>query len=324
MKNKQISLSALSAEYGKNVRFAENYGNIAELAESILAKGLIQPLIVEQSDESYNILSGHRRYAALNLLLNEGKIDASYKVACIIQVCASDVERAAVKLLANDGQPLTPYEWAAEVVRLSDAGYTVSEISKVLAKSSGYVNSLLDTWKGLNDAAKKQVVSGKVSMSLAIAMKKDSASDKLASLGVQVAAAAKEVVNQSGEYVSDKVLSAAVVETTKKIVDAAASGVSMGGGAIGADVLANIAKVKELNKQASVAAKKVLSGVNVPEKQDNSLQGFIEALIEAMKQDNRTANLSSVLNDVLLCFEQGMEVTESIETIVKLNKKQTA
>jgi ParB/RepB/Spo0J family partition protein len=320
MKNKQIELSKLLAEYGKNVRFAENYGNISELASSIEAKGLIQPLIVEQVENGFNVLSGHRRFAALNLLLTEGKIDNSYKVACVIQTAANDIERAAIKLLANDGQPLTPYEWAAEVVRLSDSGFDVSEIAKALGKSVGYVNSLLTTWSALTDEAKKQVVSGKVSMSLAIAMKKESANDKLVSLGIQVAAAAKDVVNQNGQHVSDKVLAAAVTQTTDKIVKAATSGQSMSGAQIGSDVLANIELVKQTQKKASQAAKDVLSGIT-SNSSKNTLETFIEGLIEAMNEDKRLGLVAPVLNEVLLCFEQGQSIEQSLESIYKLNKE---
>ena len=322
MKTKQIELGKLLAEYGKNVRFAENYGDISELAASIEAKGIIQPLIVEQVDTGFNILSGHRRYAALNLLLETGKIDACYKVPCVVQTAANDIERAAIKLLANDGQPLTPYEWAAEVVRLSDAGHEVSEIASVLGKSVSYVNSLLNTWSSLTDEAKKQVVSGKVSMSLAIAMKKESANDKLVSLGVQVAAAAKDVVNQKGEHVSDKVLAAAVSKTTDAIVRAASEGKSLSGSQIGADVLANIQLVKQTNKQASQAAKDVLSGVHTVQGK-KSLESFIEGLIEAMSSDKRLSLVAPVLNEVLLCFEQGQNIEQSLESIYNL-KKQTA
>jgi len=258
----------------------------------------------------------------LNLLVETGKIDKTYKVSCVIQTASNDIERAAIKLLANDGQALTPYEWAAEVVRLSEAGNEVSEIAKVLGKSVGYVNSLLNTWSALTDDAKKQVVSGKVSMSLAIAMKKESANDKLVSLGVQVAAAAKDVVNQNGEHVSDKVLAAAVSKTTDNIVKAASEGKSLSGSQIGADVLANIQLVKQTHKQASQAAKDVLEGIVAP-KQNKSLESFIEGLIEAMNEDKRLKLVAPFLNEVLLCFEQRMDVKESMESIYKLNKTVT-
>ena len=139
---KPIHLKHITAHYGQNVRFEDNYGDVAELANNILLKGLIQPLIVEQQGDVYNVISGHRRFAALNLLLNDGKIDETYNVNCLVETYKSEIDRTAAKLLANDGQPLSPDEWAAEIGRLSETGESVKAIAKALGKSETYVKQL--------------------------------------------------------------------------------------------------------------------------------------------------------------------------------------
>lgn len=304
MKNKTIALRLLGAEYGKNVRFAENYGNIDELAYSILEKGVLQPLIVEDSEKCFNILSGHRRYAALNLLLEQGKIDSDYKVPCIVQTCANDIERTAIKLLANDGQPLTPYEWAAEVVSLSDAGYTGVEIAKALGKSEVYVSQLRKTWAGLSPEAQKQVVNGKVSMSLAIAISKESPNDKISSIAVSLSAAAKDLLDERKEKVSDKVLSAAVIDTVNEVVSAASNGVSMSSDAIGSAVLANIVKVKAKSEKAREVSKAVMEGASaLPD-----FKNWLDGLIEGLRSDKECGVAGALIDELLFCYEQGFEI----------------
>lgn len=312
MKTKTIALKLLGAEYGKNVRFAENYGNIDELAYSILEKGVLQPLIVEDSEKCFNILSGHRRYAALNLLLEQGKIDSDYKVPCIVQTCANDIERTAIKLLANDGQPLTPYEWAAEVVRLSDAGYTGVEIAKALGKSEVYVSQLRKTWAALSADAQKQVVNGKVSMSLAIAISKESPNDKISSIAVSLSAAAKDLLDERKEKVSDKVLSAAVIDTVNEVVKNASNGVSMSSDAIGSAVLANIVKVKAKSEKAREVSKAVMNDCvsALPD-----FKNWLDGLIEGLKSDKDCGVAGALIDELLFCYEQGFEIEAVIENL---------
>ena len=311
----KIQLKKLIASYDANVRFADNYGNIRELADNILAKGIIQPLIVEKDGESYSIISGHRRFAALNLLLSEGAIKESETVNCVVESYANELDRVAGKLLANDGTPITPNEWAAEIGRLSETGANVSEIAKALGKSEGYVNSLKKVWAAMDEAAKATIKSGKVSMSLAIVMTKESENPKLASLGVQIASVAKDVVLSKGETVSDNVLGKAVIQTTKTLIDKATNGQTMSGDAIGSDILANILNIKTSVKAANKARKDVLSESDVMPKR--TLENFLESFIHKASKEQ-----SELINELMLCYEQGFEIEKAIEQINKL-KKQT-
>lgn len=317
MKTTNIPLNKLCADYGANVRFEANYGNIEDLADNIKAKGLIQPLIVEKSENSYSIISGHRRFAAFNLLVERGDILNTELVSCLVQSYANELERTAGKLLANDGQPLTSDEWAAEIGRLSETGASVVDIAKALGKSEGYVSTLKTAWGKMDENARNVLKQGKVSMSLAIVMGKQTANSKLASLGVQIASIAKDVVAQNGESVSDNVLGKAVIQTTQKLIDKAKFGQTMSGEAIGADVLANIQTVKKAVSASNKARKQVLDA-----SEGKDIASFLDGLIEAMNESPKMGMVKDVLNEVLLSFEQGLSYEETIQAIYTLNKKQ--
>ena len=188
---KQIAIFQINANYSDNVRFEGNYGDISELADNINAKGLIQPLIVEQTDDdTYVIISGHRRYAAMNMLIDRGVWDDNYLVNCIVQQYENELERAASKLLTNDSQPLSPDEWAAEIGRLAELGNDVRVIAYALGKSEQYVSSMHKTWSAMSEDARKVIRAGQVSMTLAALMAKKAVNDRMASLSVQIAAVA--------------------------------------------------------------------------------------------------------------------------------------
>lgn len=68
---------------------------IDELAESIKTAGLQQPLVVLKNDKDYRIITGHRRYHALNNLIEAG-FEKFKNVPCIV------VSLDAVKLPVSD------------------------------------------------------------------------------------------------------------------------------------------------------------------------------------------------------------------------------
>src|SRR5690349_20357886 len=63
-----------------NVRKAKT--DIAGLAANIMAHGLLQTLQVCPNGETYEVVAGGRRLAALKLLAKQKKIAADYGVAC--------------------------------------------------------------------------------------------------------------------------------------------------------------------------------------------------------------------------------------------------
>jgi ParB/RepB/Spo0J family partition protein len=315
MKTAKIKISQLRADYGANVRFRDNYGDIQELADNIAAKGLLVPLSVEKlPDGNYGIISGHRRYAALQLLVEQGRLTDADDVTCVVQAYQTELERAAGKLLANDGQPLTPDEWAAEIGRLAEAIKAASpeqdfiqDIAATLGKRPEYVKTMYETWSKLSKTAREQIQTGKVGMTLAVLLAKKAASDKLASLSVEIAAAAKEQIKEKGDSVSDSVLAEAVNLTTNKIVQDAKEGKQITGAGIGADILANIVKVKGAKKAANEAKKEALSGDIKP----TNLVSYVYELIGAMQPGNDR----EVLQQLIKCFNNATDAAEAVQMI---------
>ena len=81
-----IPLNKLVAWSGNVRKTAGADTALAELAASIAAHGLINPLTVRPAKgETFEVGAGGRRLAALQLLLKQGKIPADYPVRCEVR-----------------------------------------------------------------------------------------------------------------------------------------------------------------------------------------------------------------------------------------------
>ena len=112
---------------------------LKELAASILAKDILQPLTVrwEPSVQKYRIIDGERRYRA-------AAIAKLRDVPCIL--AEADSRGVLVDQIVHNWQraDLRPYETADALVRLkSEFGMTPAEIAKLTGKSIGEVAKLI-------------------------------------------------------------------------------------------------------------------------------------------------------------------------------------
>ncbi|MCC7007838.1 MAG: ParB/RepB/Spo0J family partition protein [Acidobacteria bacterium] len=104
-------------------------GDLSELMSSIAEKGIIEPLVVRQRGERYQIVAGERRYqAAVRVGLRE------------LPVVIRDVDDGEVIELALvenlQRKDLSPFEEAEAMASLAGrAGYTHEELAKKLGKS---------------------------------------------------------------------------------------------------------------------------------------------------------------------------------------------
>ncbi len=107
---------------------------IEELANSIAAKGMLQPILVRpKKDGSYEIVAGERRWRAAQKA-------QLHNVPVVIREL-SDEEAAEIALIENVQRvDLNPVEEAAAYARLSDVyGRTQEQISKAVGKSRSHV-----------------------------------------------------------------------------------------------------------------------------------------------------------------------------------------
>lgn len=127
---------------------------LAELAESILRHGLLQPLVVRQEglapdgDMQYVIIAGGRRYAALKLLLARPLDDATRARIVRVRVIVNEsdaAERRVLQLIENlQREDLSPVEEARsfkEIMRVERL--TTLALAARVHRSQGYVDERL-------------------------------------------------------------------------------------------------------------------------------------------------------------------------------------
>lgn len=111
--------------------------SLNELTESIRLHGLIQPIVVNKTNDGYMIIAGERRYrACLNCGLKE--IDAIVKEY-------TDKQIAEISIIENlQREDLNPVEVAKGIKRLMDEyGLTQEKVSERLGKSRSAIANLL-------------------------------------------------------------------------------------------------------------------------------------------------------------------------------------
>lgn len=116
-----------------------NEEEIKELADSIRAQGLLQPVLVRRKETGvYDIISGERRVRALRLLKRE-------KVPCLVREKLSDREMMEISLVENiQREDLNEIDKAEAYHKLlSEYGYTHDQLSKQVGKSRTSVTNTL-------------------------------------------------------------------------------------------------------------------------------------------------------------------------------------
>ncbi|WP_426400961.1 ParB/RepB/Spo0J family partition protein (plasmid) [Ralstonia sp. R-29] len=128
-----VPLSRL-VESEANVRKGALDANlVASLAATIAAHGLLYPLLVTEEKPkgrskkaTYAVVAGRRRFAALRLLRDEGKIDVDYAVTVRVVADENAVELSAVE---NTHQPMHPADEYECFRRMVDEGAGVETVA---------------------------------------------------------------------------------------------------------------------------------------------------------------------------------------------------
>lgn len=137
---------------------------LEELANSIRAQGVIQPIVVRQLEEqSFEIIAGERRWRACQLVRLE-------TVPCIIKNVA-DNAAVAIALIENiQREDLNAIEEAAALLRLmQEFELTHQEVAEAVGKSRSAVSNLLRL-NQLNEDVKRLVEHGDLDMGHARAL----------------------------------------------------------------------------------------------------------------------------------------------------------
>jgi ParB family chromosome partitioning protein len=104
-------------------------GDLSELIASIAEKGIIEPLVVRQRGERYQIIAGERRYQA--------SVQAGLRELPVVIREVDDTEVIELALIENlQRKDLTPFEEAEALQGLAErCGYTHEDLARRLGKS---------------------------------------------------------------------------------------------------------------------------------------------------------------------------------------------
>ena len=129
---------------------------LAELASSIKANGVIQPLIVRESSTGYELVAGERRWRA-------SRIAGLRKVPCIVRNF-DDRQNAIVAIIENmQREDLNPIEEAKGLRSMTEKyGFTQEQVSASLGRSRTYIANSIRLLK-LPEEIQEYVSSGQMS-----------------------------------------------------------------------------------------------------------------------------------------------------------------
>lgn len=129
---------------------------LAELSRSILANGVIQPLIVRESSTGYELVAGERRWRA-------SRMAGMKTVPCIVRNF-DDRQNAIVAIIENmQREDLNPIEEARGLKAMTEKyGFTQEQISESLGRSRTYITNSIRLLK-LPEEIQQYVSSGQMS-----------------------------------------------------------------------------------------------------------------------------------------------------------------
>lgn len=142
-----------------NIR--RDLGDLTELAASIEALGILQPLVItEPVNGKSTVIDGHRRLEAARIACLEA-------VPCLISETAGQQAILTTMLAAAMHEQLKPLDQARAFAALRDQGLTVAEISGRTGYSTATVNGRLLLTE-LPDDAQKLVKRGELTLGQAV------------------------------------------------------------------------------------------------------------------------------------------------------------
>ncbi len=153
-----------------------NKNSINELADSIKAKGLVQPLVVRPSpsdDNSYEIIAGERRWRA-------AQIAQLHEVPAVIRNF-NDTEALEIAIIENvQRSDLSPIEEAAGYKRLiENHGHTQEDLSGIVGKSRSHIANIIRLLS-LPQSIQDMITEGKISSGHARAIMNSAFPEQLA------------------------------------------------------------------------------------------------------------------------------------------------
>lgn len=170
----------------KNPRKSFDAEALAELAESIFENDVLQNLVVRRMEASgdgngfttlvssgeplYEIVAGERRYRAVDLLIDSGRLPKDFAVPCRI-INTDDDQHRALALLENlQRVDLSPMEEAEAFKTLMELSWSTAQIAERIHKTQRFVQQRLALVTRLGDEARAALSEGRITIDIARAL----------------------------------------------------------------------------------------------------------------------------------------------------------
>lgn len=137
----------------------QDMGAVAELADSLRAHGLLQPVVVRRRTEGYELIAGHRRCAAAKVL-------GWTEIAAVVRD-ETDEQAYILTLVENlQREDLSPREEATALeVLVRERGWSTRQIGEAIKRSHVYVSKRLRVFE--DDYLAAPVLAGQLPVSTA-------------------------------------------------------------------------------------------------------------------------------------------------------------
>lgn len=167
---KTIKLSTIISPEN-NPRKSFNDATIEGLADSIKNDGLLQNLVVAPSKgKKYRIISGERRYRAMQLLLEKGDITDDFEVSVEVRANLSKHDQLRIATVENvQREKLPPIDEAEAFTSLVQKGVSLSDIAAQTGMSKATIKKRLALAE-LCDEVKQALCDNVISLSVAEAL----------------------------------------------------------------------------------------------------------------------------------------------------------
>jgi ParB family chromosome partitioning protein len=167
-----VTLAQLEASAG-NPRKAFDETSIIGLAQSIKADGLLQNLVVAKPKgraKKFTIISGERRFRAMQHLLSQGEISQDFTVPVEVKENLTEEEILRIATIENvQRENLSPLEEATAISALVQNGEKLDEILAKTGLSVGVIKRRL-ALLNLTEAGKEALANKEISLSIAEAL----------------------------------------------------------------------------------------------------------------------------------------------------------
>lgn len=163
-----------------------DFGDLTELAESIKANGVLNPITVipfedeESNQTKYRLIDGERRYRASMKVLEDGG-DLRRIPAIFASKSLTKEQMLIQQLVRNEGKPYSEYEYGIAYRKLVDLGYTPKEIAEKTGKPLWQVDICLghtERDQEIQEAMRKGDIDGSMVRKIDQAHKNDQQRDR--------------------------------------------------------------------------------------------------------------------------------------------------